>query len=93
MVDFYDDIYEFLESTDIKKSVDVKDFDDLIHKIRAKTELSYDASYLVLKYFFQEIRSCMLRGDTVTLGEFGKFFISRPKTGNKQKVFPKFKPD
>jgi nucleoid DNA-binding protein len=91
--EFHPDIHDYLESAENSKSVNVKGFDELIYKIRAHTGLSYDASSLVLKYFFQDIRNAMLRGDIVALNGFGKFFISSPKnTNNKQKVFAKFKP-
>lgn len=91
--EFYPDIHDYLDSVDNSKSVNVKDFEDLIYKIRAYTGLSYDASHLVLKSFFQSIRNAMLRGDIVALSGFGKFFISSPQnTNNKHRVFAKFVP-
>ena len=93
MPEFYPDIHDYLESVENSKSVNVKGFEELIYKIRAHTGLSFEASSLVLKHFFQDIRNAMLRGDIIALSGFGKFFISSPKnTNNKNKVFAKFKP-
>lgn len=90
--EFHPDIYDYLESVENSKSINVNGFEELIYKIRAHTGLSFEASSLVLKHFFQDIRSAMLRGDIVALSGFGKFFISSPKnTNNKQKIFAKFK--
>ena len=89
--EFYSDIFDYLDTIENTKSVTSKGFDDLVLKIRAYTGLSEEESEIVLKYFFQSIRSYMLRGEEVFLKGFGKFFISSPVvTNNKKKVFPKF---
>lgn len=91
--EFYPDIHEYLESTDNSKSVSIKHVEEIAYYIRAHTDLSIDASKLLLKYFFQEVRSNMMKGNVVILRRFGKFFISSPRvTGNKERVFPKFEP-
>lgn len=92
-IDFYPDIYEYLEGADNSKNVKVNNLEDIYLKIRAHTALSREASRELLKWFFQEIRSAMLRGDEVYLRKFGKFRLSSPvTTKNKRKVFLEFKP-
>lgn len=93
MIDFYPDIYEYLDSTDNTRSVSSKDLDELIYKVRAATGLDYDIASNLVRYFFQEIRNSMLKGDIVTLRGLGKFMVSSPiNTGNKQNIFAKFEP-
>ena len=86
------DIFEYLETLDNKHSISVKDLEDVILNIRAFTGLSREASELVLKHSFQEIRNAMLRGDIVTIRNFGNFFVASPRNAtSKRKIFPKFK--
>jgi hypothetical protein len=93
MPEFYPDIHDYLESVDNSKSVKTSSLGDIALKIRAHTGISKDASELILKHFFQEIRSAMLRGDVVSMKGFGKFFVSSPQvSGNKKRIFPKFRP-
>ena len=90
-IDFYDDIHKFLDSTENSKSVNAKGFDRLIFKIMANTGVSCEVATIILKAFFQEIRNAMLRGDVVYLKDFGRFYISSPKSGKSKRTFPKFK--
>lgn len=90
--DFFPDIHEYLETVHSKKSVSSKDLDEMALKVRAQTGLSRDICLEIIKYFFQEIRNAMLRGDQVTLRGFGKMYIASPRTGSRKKIFPKFEP-
>ena len=93
MPEFYDDIEKYLESIDNNTHINIKGFENLVYKICAHTGVSHDAASIILSSFFQEIRNAMLRGDIVSMNEFGKFYISSPlNSGNKKKMFPKFKP-
>jgi len=93
MSNLYEDIFEYLESANNSRSVNLKGLDELVYKVHASTDLSKEASAIVVKLFFQEIRNIMLRGECVVLRDVGKFYISSPKcSGNKKQIFPKFKP-
>lgn len=90
--DFYPDINHFLESTDNAYSVSSKGMEELVFKVRALTGLDYDVSKSMVRYFFQEIRNSMLRGEIVTLRGLGRFLISSPAVSNNiRSVFPRFK--
>ena len=91
MVDFYPDIHEYLETAQ-RGAVSAKDLDEMVLKVRAHTGLSCEICLEIVEYFFQEMRSAMLRGDQVVLRGFGKLYIASPKTGSKRKIFPKFEP-
>lgn len=89
---YYQGIDTHLEQINNERSISINGLDELIVKIKAKTGLSLEESEIVVRWFFQEIRNSMLRGDIVILAELGKFFISSPKTSkNKIRIFPKFK--
>lgn len=90
--DFYPDIHEYLETVENKKSVSAKGLEEMVLKVRAQTGLSQDICLEIVKYFFQEMRNAMLRGDQVTLRGLGKMYIASPRTGSKRKIFPKFEP-
>lgn len=93
MIEFYPDIYDYLESIQNSKSVSAKGLEDIAHRVRAHTGLDYDVSLDIVKHFFQEIRNVMLRGDMVSLTGLGKFYISSPRSSNNIKqIFPKFEP-
>ena len=92
MPNFYPDIYKYLETLQNKKSVSTKDFDDMILRVRAYTGFDREVCADIVKYFFQEMRHVMLRGDQVVLRGFGKLHIVSPRTGGKRKIFPKFTP-
>ena len=92
MVSFYPDIHEYLEGVQNKKSVTVKDLDEMVLKVRAETGLPRELCSEIVKHCFQEMRNDMLRGEQVTLRGLGRLYIASPKTGSKKKVFPKFEP-
>ena len=87
------DINSYLESLDNKQPVSVQELDHLIDIVVAKTSLNEDAAKVVVRLFFQEIRNALLRNECVTLRGLGNFQVSSPNSsGNKIRVFPKFKP-
>ncbi len=92
MPNFYPDIHEYLEGIQNKKSVSAKDLGEMVLKVRAQTGLSREICSEIVKYFFQEMRNAMLRGDQVTLRGLGKLYIASPRTGSRKKIFPKFDP-
>jgi nucleoid DNA-binding protein len=92
-IEFLPDIYQFLDESEDIKSVNISAIEEIAYKIHASTSLSKEASFIVLRLFFQEIRGNILQGNTVVLANLGKFFLSTPKTSNnKKRIFPKFKP-
>ena len=92
MPDFYDDIYEFLDKNEGWSSISIKSQGEIIHKICAHTGLGADQVVIILQSILNEIRSNMLKGNTVNLRGLGSFYIASPKSGTKQHVFAKFKP-
>ena len=92
-IEFLPDIQDYLEQVDNSKAVTAVGLDELIYKVRALTGLEYDSAKIIVKLFFHEIRNAVLRGDNVVLSDFGRIFLSSPKsTHNKKRVFLKFKP-
>jgi nucleoid DNA-binding protein len=90
--EFYDDIYDYLETLENSKSVNTKGLEDLVHKVYASTNLNKDACAILVKTFFSELRNAMLRGDSIAFHEVGKFVISSPSTDGKKMVIPRFYP-
>lgn len=91
MPEFYPDIYEYLDSTDNASSVSAKGLEELIYKVRAGTGLDYDIASDVVRYFFQEVRNAMLRGEVVSLKDLGKFLIFGSGS-ERRAIIVKFKP-
>lgn len=90
---FFPGIDEYLLSIDNKKSVTAKGLEEFIATVQVKTGLNKQISTMIVKYFFHEIRSSMLRGNTVAIRGLGKFYISNPRYSKyKERVFPTFKP-
>ncbi len=90
---FLPGIEEYLETADNKKSVSSDGLEDMINLIQIKTGLNQKTSKTILEMFFQEVRNSILRGETVTIRNLGKFFVSSPNSSNnKRRVFPVFKP-
>lgn len=86
-------ITEFLESLDDNFPVTTENLDELIALIQSSTGLNKESSEIILRLFFQEIRTQVLKGNSVTIKGFGKFYITSPKTNNnKKKIYPTFKP-
>ena len=92
MVDFLPDIEAYLESIDNSAPVDISELDNIVETVMARTGLDKITAETIVRLFFQEIRNAMLRGEKVTLRRFGAFYIASPIHGNKQYIFPKFKP-
>lgn len=73
--------------------VEVSELDHIIDAIVAYTGLTKEQSARITSLFFQEIRTSMLKGDTVDIRGLGMFLVSSPATtGTRKKVFAKFKP-
>jgi nucleoid DNA-binding protein len=90
-IELLPNIHQYLEQANNNRSVNIENLDEIVYRIHASTGLSLEASEIVLKSFFQEIRNSILRGEVVRLAKLGKFFLSTPKTvKNKKRIFPKF---
>lgn len=84
-------IDDYLFSSGNKYPVEVPELEELIKVVASKANLDFSTTQQIIKYFFEEVRNIMLRGDIVLIRSFGSFFISSPKIRNKgKKIFPKF---
>lgn len=73
--------------------VEVPELNHIVDAIMAYCDVTKEQATRILCLFFQEIRSAMLKGDTVDIRGLGDFFISSPvTTKNTKRVFAKFKP-
>lgn len=89
---FLPDINEYLEQIDDNLPIELRNLDELLFKIRASTGLDIDSIKIIVRTFFQEIRTQVLKGNIIQIKSLGKMFVGCPKTGNKIKIFIKFKP-
>lgn len=90
--DLLPNIDEHLERVSDNLPVELGNLDELLFKIRAATGLDIESIKIITRVFFQEIRNQVLRGHIIRIRSLGKMFIAGPKTGNKRKIFIKFKP-
>jgi len=87
------DLDDWLDLTGRGNPVEVDELSHIKRNLSSKLGFTDEEAERVLSLFFQEIRNLMLRGKTISINNFGSFFVSSPKTtGNKKKTFPKFKP-
>jgi len=86
------DIDDHLERVDDNLPVELKNLDELLFTVRASTGLPIDSVKIIVRAFFQEIRNQVLKGNIIKLKALGRMFVAGPKTGNKRKIFIKFKP-
>ena len=85
-------ISEYLAARGDGHLVDAAELDHIAEALVAYCGFTKEQSERILSLFFQEIRSCMLKGESVDIRGFGTFNISSPSTtSNSRKVFPKFK--
>lgn len=86
-------IVDFLSSKGDNQPIEINELNSLTDAIIAYTGVTKKQSIRILSLFFQNIRSSMLKGDTVDIRGLGMFLISSPlTTGTRIKTFPKFKP-
>ena len=90
--DLLPNIDEHLERVSDNVPVELGNLDELLFKIRATTGLDIESIKIITRAFFQEIRNQILRGHVIRIKAIGKMFVAGPKTGNKRKIFIKFKP-
>ena len=84
---------DFIGSIYDGRAVTLDGLDELVFKLHANSNISMDLCKVIIRSFFQEIRTSMLKGDVVSLRGFGSFYVSSPLvTGNKVQVFAKFDP-
>ena len=82
-------IEEYLEKIDENAPIAPAGLDELVLKIRAATGIEKEVSKILTTYFFQEIRTQVLKNNTIYLKKLGRFSISNR---NKKKIFAKFEP-
>ena len=76
--------------------VTLENLDHLIYKIVARTNLTYDQVSIIVKLYFNEIRSQVLKGKVVNIGNLGKLFCNvkfskKIKSKDKHLIKLKFK--
>jgi nucleoid DNA-binding protein len=86
------DIEDYLESQGNTAPVQIPELDELVDEVTARTSLDQETAAIVVRSVFQEIRNAMLRGEKVVFRGLGEFYVASPKQGNKERVFPKFRP-
>ena len=86
------DIDQYMEMLDNNVPVAIQGLDDLLESVSNKLSSNKDAIKIITRLFFQEIRHSLLQGKKICLRNLGSFVISSPKSGNKTRVFVKFKP-
>lgn len=84
-------ISDYLDQID-EIEISTENLDDLAAKIRASTGLTLESCHILIKMFFQEIQKEMIKGEVVSLKEFGKFMIACPRNQMGKYVKVKFKP-
>lgn len=85
---------QYLEQIDYGEPVGVDQLDALIYKIVVHTGINYESSKILVKYYFQELRNAMLRGDIIYLNYIGKLYIRCAKngTGKGKQLVPVIRP-
>jgi len=87
------DIEAYLDSVDHDLPVSTVGLERIEGAIIAKTKLNEFDSKTILRLFFQEIRTQLLKKSLVDIRTLGRFYISSPATSNNsKKIFVKFKP-
>jgi hypothetical protein len=94
MAKFLPDHDQYLEQVDYGDPITADGLDDLIYKIVVHTGLNYESCKILVKYYFQEIRNGMLRGDIIYLNNIGRLYIRCAKngTGKGKNIVPVIKP-
>lgn len=86
-------IDEYLEQIDDNQPITADGLEDLVYKIVVHTGLSYEASQIIVKEYFQQIRNELLKGNIINISHVGKLFIACPKNGlSKKRITTLIKP-
>jgi hypothetical protein len=73
---FLPDIEVYFESRDFGVPITTRGLKHIRFEIMNKTGLDEYQSEVILRLFFEEIRRAVLRGETVYLKNFGRFWVS-----------------
>lgn len=86
-------IDQYLEQIDDNKPITTEGLEDIIYKVVVHTGLSYTASEIIVKEYFQQIRNELLNGNIINISHVGKIFIACPKNGlSKKRITTLIKP-
>ena len=91
---FFPNIDEYNAENYDRQSVTLENLDYLIYKIVARTGLTYDQVSIIVRIYFNEVRTQVLKGKTVSFGDLGKIFIklqSSKRSKDKISLLIKFK--
>lgn len=90
--ELYPDIDQYNSENYDGQSVTIENLDLLIYKIVARTGLSYYQVGIIVKLYFNEIRTEILKGKIVNITSLGKFKIQLQNNKKyKYKILLKFK--
>ena len=78
-------IEDHLENINDNIPINTNQLDELVYKIKANTGLEIDIVRIIVQNYFQEIRNQCLRGKSIMIDSFGKFYISSFKTTKAKK--------
>lgn len=85
-------IEEYLSSRGDGAPVSADKLEHITDALVAYCGFTREQSQRFVSIFFQEIRSSMLRGETVDIRGFGRFVVASPiTTNNMSRVFPRFR--
>ena len=89
MPEYYEDIESYLFNIDNKNAPSIEGIEEILYKITAHSNLSYDDVSLIIRMLLLEMQKILLNGDTVAITGVGNLLVSSPQTsGNKQMIFP-----
>lgn len=83
-------IFEYLNQIDNNIEISTEGLEDLAAKIRSSTGLELESCHILIRLFFQEIQKEMLKGNVVSLNDFGKFMIACPRNQLSKNVSVQF---
>jgi len=90
-IEFLPDIYKLINSQAPSASLVYEE--EFIQSIANKYNLPLETAEIIINSFFEELRSAILDNKMFIAKNWGSMHISSPiSDGNKQRVFPKFKP-
>jgi len=82
-IEFYDDINSYLINN---LELDINPDDDLVEYVAAHTNLNKESCKLVIISLFKEILKNTLKGEIVSISEFGCFYLKQFKEKPKYKT-------
>ena len=90
--EFYPNIDDYNDENYDGQPITLENLDYFVYKIVAKTGLTYDQVSIIVKLYFNEVRTQVLKGSIINIGDLGKLFIEiKPSKNSKDKFRLKIK--